>query len=247
MGVRKIIQIDEEKCTGCGECVTSCAEGALEIVDGKAKLISEIYCDGLGACLVCPEGALEVVEREAEDFDEKAVEKHLQAKKSTQGQLQNQEMTCGCPSSMVRELEAAPTQQGSVSAPTSALRNWPVQLHLVPIKAPYYEEAEVLIAADCTGFTLTNLHQGFLKNRTLIIACPKLDDASFYEEKLTEIFSSNNIKGITILYMTVPCCSGLTRLVWQALTKSGKSIPVEEFKIDFNGAVIEEQEEVVAV
>ncbi|MBW2051341.1 MAG: 4Fe-4S binding protein [Deltaproteobacteria bacterium] len=247
MGVRKVINIDEEKCTGCGECIISCAEGALEIVDGKAKLIKDMYCDGLGACLGCPEGALEIIEREADEFDEIAVEAHLAEKKPVTDISQLGEMACGCPSSMVRELEPAPEKRESGSAPASALRNWPVQLHLVPTKAPYFEGADLLIAADCTGFTLTNLHQSYLRDRTLIIACPKLDDAASYEEKLAEIFRSNNIKNITILYMTVPCCSGLIYLINQALAKSGKSIPLEAHKIDFSGQEIEGHENKVAV
>ncbi|MBW2091626.1 MAG: 4Fe-4S binding protein [Deltaproteobacteria bacterium] len=246
MSVRKIIQIDEEKCNGCGECVISCAEGALKIVDGKAKLISDKYCDGLGACLICPEGALKIVERDAEEFDETAVQAHMAAQNSTQEESHLPEMACGCPGSLVRELEPVPDRRESGPASGSTLRNWPLQLHLVPVKAPYFEEAQLLIAADCTGFALTNLHQSFLKGRTLIIACPKLDDASFYEEKLAEIFRNNNINEITILYMTVPCCLGLVYLVEQALAKSGKSIPLEALKIDYNGDVTYEREVEIA-
>ena len=247
MSVRKIIHINEEKCTGCGDCVISCAEGALEIVNGKAKLVSDIYCDGLGACLNCPEGALELIEREAGEFDEKAVEVHLDQKKAGQIASHPEELACGCPGSMSRELNFAPAAQASGPAPASALGNWPIQLHLVPTKAPYFEGAKLLIAADCAGFTLTNLHQSFLKDRTLIIACPKLDDAAFYEEKLAEIFRSNNLEEITILYMTVPCCSGLVNLVQRALNRSGKFIPLDSVKLDFSGEEIRENEQRLAV
>lgn len=247
MSQREVIEINEEKCTGCGQCIIDCAEGALEIIDGKAKLVSDVYCDGLGACLNdCPEDALKIVTREAEEFDEAAVEAHLARQEAERAEEQPETLACGCPGSSVRQLETGPAGQSDSPAPVSRLRNWPVQLHLVPTQAPFYENAEVLIAADCTGFALTSLHQNYLEDKNLIIACPKLDDTGSYEEKLAEIFRSNNITGIHVLYMTVPCCTGLVYLVEQALAKSGKKIPLDVHKIDFNGSEIEEDQRLAA-
>lgn len=247
MGIRKIIRIDEEKCDGCGQCALACAEGALEVIDGKARLIGDIYCDGLGACLgECPQGALEVVEREADEFDEAAVEDLLTRKKEPAPESCQDQPACGCPGSTVRQIiPKAITRIGP--APSSSLRNWPVQLRLIPTRAPFYQGARLLIGADCTGFSLTDLHQRFLPDHTLIIACPKLDDTRDYEEKLAEIFKNNDIKGITLLYMTVPCCAGLVFLVKQALARSGKSIPLDLIKIDPTGEVVEETLESAAV
>lgn len=246
MAVRKIIRIDEERCDGCGLCVTGCAEAALQVIDGKARLVSDVYCDGLGACLSeCPNEALEIIEREAVEFDEAAVEErlgHLSAAEPAASAPQLPNLACGCPGSSVRELAPAREIDRSGPAPASALRNWPVQLHLVPPQAAYFAGADLLIAADCTGFALTNLHGSFLQGRALIIACPKLDDVSPYEEKLIEIFRMNNIKSLTLLYMTVPCCYGLVHLVRQALKKSGKSIPLKLAKVELTGEIIEETE-----
>jgi ferredoxin len=257
MTIRKIIEIDEEKCNGCGECLINCAEGALEIIDGKAKLVADVYCDGLGACLgECPTGALEVVEREAVEFDEDEVETRLAELKTQEPQTQEPQLqvlpqetsACGCSSSTVQELtpiaKVVPPTESTVG---SALSNWPLQLQLVPTEAAFYENADLLIAADCTGFALTDLHQTFLPGSPLIIACPKLDETSSYEEKLAKIFASNSIKSINLLFMTVPCCNGLLHLVKQALKKSGKSIPLTSHKIHFTGDVVEENNESVAV
>jgi Pyruvate/2-oxoacid:ferredoxin oxidoreductase delta subunit len=246
MSVRKIIEIDEEKCSGCGQCILECAEGALALVDGKARLVKDVYCDGLGACLgECPEDALRLVEREAEEFDEKAVERHL----AEQSEAERPELTgirrspvplaCGCPGDAARELTPADVSAEEAPAPASALRNWPVQLHLVPVKAPFFNRADLLIAADCAGFTLTNLHGSFLRGRTLIIACPKLDDTSTYEDKLAAIFRENDIPSITVLYMVVPCCTGLVQIVRRALARSGRSIPLSIIRLDYHGRVLE--------
>jgi Pyruvate/2-oxoacid:ferredoxin oxidoreductase delta subunit len=247
MSVRKIIQIDEEKCSGCGQCILECAEGALAIVDGKARLIKDVYCDGLGACLgECPEDALHLVEREAEEFDEKAVETHLAEQPAAERpevactRRSPEPLACGCPGDTVRELSPAEASTQAAPAPASALRNWPVQLHLVPVKAPFFNQADLLIAADCAGFTLTNLHGSFLKGRALIIACPKLDDISPYEDKLAAIFRENAIRSITVLYMVVPCCTGLVQIVRRALAKSGRSIPLSIIRLDYHGQVLEE-------
>ena len=245
MALRNIIEIDEEKCDGCGLCVTGCAEGALQVIDGKARLVSEIYCDGLGACLEeCPNGALHVVEREAAHFDEKAVEEHM-AGLHQKPQAGPEVLPCGCPGSQVRELKPlGPPALGPASS--SSLANWPVQLHLVPPKAPFLKDASLLIAADCSGFSLTNLHERFLPGKALIIACPKLDETGPYEGKLIEIFRDNNIKEITVLYMTVPCCGGLVHLVREALRKSGKSIPLRLVRVDPTGTVVRDEHEQAA-
>ncbi|MCP4627567.1 MAG: 4Fe-4S ferredoxin [bacterium] len=244
MARRKIIEIDEEKCDGCGLCIIGCAEGALELIDGKAKLVSEVYCDGLGACLgECPTGALQIIEREAEDFDEEAVSVHLEKNQpASSPEAPPENLPCGCPGSLVKELAPMP-QPMAGAAPSSALRNWPVQLHLVPTTAPFFKEAELLISADCCGFSLTGLHQQYLPGKSLIIACPKLDDIRPYEDKLAEIFRTNQIKGITVLYMTVPCCTGLVHLVKQALNKSGKSIPLHLVQVSPEGDIALETKE----
>lgn len=254
MAVRNIIQIDEEKCDGCGLCVSGCAEGALKVIDGKARLISDVYCDGLGACIgECPNDALTIIQRDAPDFDEEAAMAHVAAGQATpmpepvQIEAQPGQLACGCPSSQSRELKpAAQACHGREENPASALRNWPVQLHLVPTQAPYFRDADLLIAASCSGFAATNLHQGFLPDRSLIMACPKLDQTGPYEEKLAAIFEKNHIRSLTVLYMTVPCCFGLVHLVRQALKRSGKSIPLRLVKLDVTGDVVEETQELAA-
>ena len=238
MAQRKIIRINEEKCDGCGLCVTGCAEGALAVIDGKARLISDIYCDGLGACLgECPNDALEIIEREAGEFDEAAVEEHL----ASQKEVALEPLACGCPGSTVRQLtpDPAPVRPAGKAAASSALGNWPVQLHLVPVKAPFFKNKPLLIAADCAGFSLTNLHGDFLPGKALIIACPKLDQTGPYLEKLAAIFKENNTPEITVLYMTVPCCFGLVHLIKEAVKKSGAAIPVNLVKVDPEGRVVE--------
>jgi len=192
---RKIIKIDEEKCNGCGLCVPSCAEGAIQIIDGKARLVSETFCDGLGACLgECPEGALTIEEREADGFDEKEVEKHLEQMKKHAAAVEPPRVHGGCPGSLARSLEPkAPPKAAESGAPTpSQLRNWPVQLHLAPVKAPYFKDAKLLIAADCVPFAYADFHKDFLADRVVIIGCPKLDDSSAYLEKLINIFAQND-------------------------------------------------------
>jgi ferredoxin len=244
MTLRNIIEINEEKCDGCGLCISGCAEGALAIVDGKAKLISDVYCDGLGACLEeCPNDALQVIQREAAEFDEEAVEHHLAGQSELQPEVHKapeQTLACGCPSSQVRELPGL-TKAAPGTAVPSALTNWPVQLHLVPEKAPFFEGADLLIAADCTGFSLTNLHRDFLPGRRLIIACPKLDETSTYMDKLSRIIRKNGVKSIHVLYMTVPCCGGLVHLIRQALKHSGVDIPLTLVNVDPTGFVVREE------
>lgn len=238
MTARNIIEIDEEKCTGCGQCVIGCAEGALEIINGKARLVGDVFCDGLGACIgECPEDALHIIQREADEFDEAAVEERLEKLKDEDKPA----LACGCPGSLVQELKPMPLKTDSQAEKLpSALRNWPIQLHLIPPDAPFLNNANLLIAADCAGFSAVNLHSTLLRDRTLIIACPKLDVTDPYEEKLIRIFKTRNIKEVAALYMTVPCCFGLVHLVKQAIAKSGESIPLRLIKIDPSGTIVEE-------
>lgn len=234
MAKRLIIEIDEEKCNGCGLCVLDCAEGALAVVDGKAKLIRDSYCDGLGACLNCPEGALKLIEREAEDFDEEAA---LAAKAEREGIAPVHAghgpqgvmpRPGGCPGSMARALK--PLTPGTASAnPGLAvdLPSWPIQLRLVPATAPFLKGAQVLLAAHCAGFALPNLHKDWLAGRIPVIACPKLEDNDALLEKLTAIIASGQIAGLTVLRMSVPCCGGLERLAQQALKNAQSDLKME--------------------
>jgi Pyruvate/2-oxoacid:ferredoxin oxidoreductase delta subunit len=247
MATRKIVKIDEEKCTGCSLCIPNCAEGALQIVDGKAKLVTDKFCDGLGACLGhCPEDAITVIERKAEEFDEKAVEVHLHKQKETQPQPKPQptQVFTGCPSSRPMQFKVSETGEtaSSTGPSVSQLTQWPVQLKLVPMQAPYFQDADLLITADCVPFAYANFHQDFLKGKTVIVGCPKLDDIQLYEEKLTEIFKANSIKSITIPYMEVPCCFGLVKVTEDAIAASGKNIPIKKIKIGIRGDIKPEEE-----
>ncbi len=239
MALRSIVRIDEEKCTGCGLCILACAEGALRIVDGKAKLVSDKYCDGLGACIgECPEGAITIEKREAEEFNEEAVEEHLKEEQSVPAVHQVHSIHQSCPSAQVMHFERKLTEKETVNIPAkreSMLSQWPVQLTLLPPAAPFFENADLLIAADCVPFAYANFHSDLLRSRTLVIGCPKLDDAAFYKEKLTEIFKRNNIRSVTVVNMEVPCCFGLYRLVKEALDSSGKVIPLRQETISIKG------------
>lgn len=227
--LRKIVKIDEEKCNGCGACAITCAEGALQIIDGKAKLISENYCDGLGACLgECPEGAITIEERVSEEFNEEAVEHHLQAKEA--------KLPCGCPSATVAQFETGAAHSPTTETPQQPrLRHWPVQLTLVPPGAPFLHQADVLLAADCVPFAYAGFHQELLKDHSLLIACPKLDDFPAHLEKLTAILRQSDIKSITVVHMEVPCCSGLVHMAKQAIRLSGKNVPLKEITIGVKG------------
>ena len=208
---RKIIEIDEEKCNGCGECIPNCAEGALQIIDGKARLVKDSYCDGLGACLGhCPQDAIVIIEREADEFDEEEVHKYLESKQVS------------CQQTAVFEKDVD-TQDVEVQ---SGLVNWPVQLELVPIDAPFFEDADLLIMADCVPVAYPNLHAKLLKGRPVVIGCAKFDSYERYEEKFTEIFRRNNIRTVTVVTMEVPCCANLRMLVNSTIKDAGKSIPV---------------------
>lgn len=283
---RKIINIDEEKCTGCGQCIPNCPEGALQVIDGKARLVSDLFCDGLGACVGnCPEGAMTVEERFAEPYDEARVManivkagpntiaahlKHLQdhsacdyynealaylkqhditslekvevegQKAKAKRQSEEPKLACGCPGSSVRDLSGSslapdPSPLTPSESRPSRLRNWPIQLTLIPPSAPYLKGADLLISADCVGSSHPNFHEDLVKGRVLLIACPKLDDAEAYQEKLTTIFSHNAPKSVLVAHMTVPCCFGLVQIVKQAIADSGKTIPFAEVTIDVDG------------
>jgi ferredoxin len=243
---RKIITIDEKKCNGCGLCVEACHEGALQLIDGKAKLVSEAYCDGLGDCLPeCPTGAITIEEREAAPYDEEAVKAHVAKKtlKESTAHDKEEKLPCGCPGTQTKILkrENAPTNiTPSIELQNeSQLQQWPCQIKLVPINAPYLNNAHLLIAADCTAYAYTNLHQDFMRNKITLIGCPKLDNTD-YSEKLTAILNVHEIKSITILRMEVPCCGGLVKAVQKALLTSGKMIPWQIVTISTTGKIIEE-------
>jgi Fe-S-cluster-containing hydrogenase component 2 len=241
--IRKIIEIDDELCDGCGLCIPSCAEGALEIVEGKARIIADKLCDGLGACLgECPNGALRVIERDADEFDEEAVEEHLAEQQQQQTATT---IASGCPSSNIQSFaptDAHPAEHEQMvtgDAAESALSHWPVQINLVPPTAPFLKEADLLVLADCVPVAFPRLHQEFLKGRAVTMGCPKFDDASEYIQKFAEIFKTADIKSITALVVEVPCCSGLPMIVKKGLEMSGKTIPMEEVVISTRGKILE--------
>jgi Fe-S-cluster-containing hydrogenase component 2 len=288
MAQRKIIQIDEEKCDGCGVCATACAEGAIAIRDGKARLVSEIYCDGLGACLgECPQGAITIIEREAEGFDEGATRRHLA------GRAKKEELAAapakaavgpatlaqrlhavpgngglpvmpqakppafhfspgGCPGAAARSFQAkfaeaaeaaggtpAPQDAGETPALQSALGHWPVQLRLVPPNAPFFQDADLLLVADCVPFAYADFHRRFLREHPLAIACPKLDDKQAAVDKLAAILSMSSVRSLTVVHMEVPCCTGLVRIAEAAIALSGRDLPLEDVTISVRGQVLE--------
>ena len=246
--MRKIIKIDEELCDGCGQCVPSCAEGALEIVDGKARIVADVFCDGLGACLgECPTGALEVIEREAEDFDEAAVEERL-SEMAKQQERQAPAPQHGCPSARLQTfqpLESCGCQDANKPAAVhtgdttaSALTHWPVQIRLIPPTAPFLKGADLLVVADCAPVAFAHLHRDYLKGKTVMMGCPKFDDAQAYIDKFAEIFKTADIKRITTLVMEVPCCAGLPVIVKKGLEMSGKKIPLEEVVVSTRGKIL---------
>ncbi len=239
--LRKIVQIDEEKCNGCGLCIGGCHEGALKLIDGKAKLISDSYCDGLGACLPeCPTGAITIMEREAGGFDEAAVENHLASQGKTLHTSFHTPPAGGCPGSMARTItRQANDRIRAVSSPESELRQWPCQLQLVPVNASYFDQAHVLIAADCAAYACADMHAKFMRNKITLIGCPKLDETN-YAEKLAEIFKLNEIKSITVVRMEVPCCGWLVNAVKEGIIKSGKMIPWSVAVIGTDGNVRED-------
>jgi NAD-dependent dihydropyrimidine dehydrogenase PreA subunit len=235
---RKIVKIDEEKCNGCGVCTSACAEGALALIDGKARLVSETYCDGLAACLgECPQGAISIEEREAEAFDEHAVEKHLAT-----GKAHRQETPCACPGSAVRRLDV-PQKKDNISPGTrkeeSMLSHWPVQMTLVPPRAPFLTGADVALIADCVPFAYADFHRDFIRDHVVLVACPKLDDFEAHLEKLTDILQQSEIQSLTVVHMEVPCCSGLVKMAREAIRASGKNIPFQEITVGIRGELKE--------
>lgn len=237
---RQIVRIDEEKCNGCGACLPSCAEGALQIVNGKARLVADRLCDGLGACLGnCPQGALLIEEREAEAFDEEAVHAHLHTQ--TAEQNGEQPYGCGCPGTHTRVLagKSTPADAPESASEPSALGQWPVQLKLLNPEASFLREADLLIAADCVPFAYASFHRDLLRGRALAIGCPKLDDAPAYVEKLAQIIGRNKPRSITVAYMEVPCCGGLVSIVREAARRSGYGMPVKTVKVALDGTVVD--------
>ncbi|EFK08132.1 4Fe-4S binding domain protein [delta proteobacterium NaphS2] len=237
--MRKIIEIDEERCDGCGVCVPACAEGAIEVVNGKARVVAEKYCDGLGACMgECPNDALRIVEREAEDFDEAAVEMYLKDKtKDSDVPLP----VGSCPGSQIQMRIPSDAENGA-----SNLTHWPVQIHLVQPHAPFLKNADLLVAADCTTVACANFHRDYLEGKVVLMGCPKFDDVEAYIQKFIDIFDTAEIKRITVLVMEVPCCSGLPAMIQRAMAAAQKEIPMETLVISTRGGVLKNKKETLA-
>lgn len=236
--IRQVIKIDEDKCNGCGVCVNACHEGAIELIDGKAKLTRDDYCDGLGNCLpTCPTGAITFEQREADEFNEAAV------LKKNEKYIQPEKLACGCPGTQMKtiarnnEKSAICENEHQHDEITSQLRQWPCQIKLVPPNAPYFNNTDLLVAADCSAYAYGNFHNQFMKNKITIIGCPKLDNID-YAEKLTAILKLNNIKSITVVRMEVPCCGGIVSAVTDALRASGKMIPWQIVTISTDGKIL---------
>jgi Pyruvate/2-oxoacid:ferredoxin oxidoreductase delta subunit len=268
MAARQIIEIDDEKCNGCGRCVPDCPEGAIQIIDGKARLISDIFCDGLGACIGnCPQGAITTIEREAKEYDERmtmdnilkggqnVIKAHLKHLKD-HGQENylsialavlkekgipvpefEDPLPCGCPGTMARVIEVGEDEK-PVGENRSSLRQWPVQIHLLHPKAPFFENSHLLLLADCVAVANPNLHSQLVHGRTVAMGCPKLDDSGAYVEKLTQILKQNRIKSVTVAVMEVPCCSGMVRIAKEAISQSGKDIPLIQETISIKGELM---------
>ncbi len=237
---RKIIEIDPELCDGCGQCVPSCAEGAIQIVDGKAQLVAEKYCDGLGACLgECPTGALKIIEREAEDFDEHAVEEHLKSKEQVEKPAPA--LACGCPSAQVQNFGQEPRPFYKPLEPVdriSALTHWPVKIKLVPPTAPFLKHADLLVLADCCPIAFPQVHEELMPNKVVLIGCPKFDDLQEHIAKFAEIFRKADINSVTTVIMEVPCCAGLAYIVEQGMAAAGKRISHEQVVISTRGQIL---------
>ena len=240
--VRKIIEINEELCNGCGQCVPDCAEGSLKIIDGKARLVADKFCDGLGACLgSCPTGALQIVEREAEEFDEEAVEQYLEAEKK---KAAAPVMDCGCASSHIQTLKPlSPCQQANKptshqatgAQAASMLAHWPIQIRLVPPQAPFLQNADLLVAADCTAVAARGFQEKYLEGKAVLMGCPKFDDAESYVRRFAEIIATCRLKSLTVLIMEVPCCSAMNSIIRKARDIAGIDLPVEQITISVRG------------
>ena len=244
MAIRNIVKIDENKCNGCGQCVTACAEGAIQMVNGKAKLVSETYCDGLGACLGhCPQDAITVEQREAADFDEAATHEYLKKLKTQAKPAAPKPAAEGfvCPGMRMMQFDKTPAPAPAVPANNSSrpsqLAQWPVQLHLVSPMAPYFAGAELVLTADCVPFAMADFHEKLLAGRAIAIACPKLDDCLPYVDKLAQLIKHNQLKSITVVHMEVPCCMGLVRIAQQAIEKAGVEVPFKEITISLQGQI----------
>ena len=238
---RRIIEIDRNKCNGCGACAAACHEGAIAMVDGKAQLMRDDYCDGLGDCLpACPTGAIAFVEREAVAYDEKAVMDNKRKKMQEKMRKEGMTLPCGCPGSQSKKIEHAECAGAAVShaEPVSRLSQWPVQIKLVPVNAPYFDGAKLLIAADCTAYAYAAFHERFIRGHITLVGCPKLDGVD-YSEKLTEIIRNNDIKSVTVVRMEVPCCGGLEHAAKTALQRSGKFIPWQVVTISTDGRILD--------
>ncbi|MFH1845692.1 MAG: 4Fe-4S binding protein [bacterium] len=263
--IRKMVKIDEDLCTGCGECVPSCAEGAIQIIDGKAKLLADNLCDGLGACLGdCPEGAITIEEREADEYDEAAVHEHLAkvdkleeppdvpapiACSSVAGSPHSHAPGGGCPGARMMQFDGPKAEAkegdsgaGSTGDQPTELRQWPIQLHLVPPSAPYYQNADLLLAADCTAFSVGNFHHDHLKGKAIAIACPKLDQGQeIYLQKLKAMIDEAHINTLTVMVMEVPCCAGLVRLAQEAANVAQRKVPVKKLVVGVRGEILAEE------
>lgn len=237
--IRKIVNIDEKKCNGCGLCAKACHEGAIELIDGKAKLISDEYCDGLGDCLPeCPTGAITIVERESKAYDDELVKKRMEEKeKAEEGK-----MPCGCPGTAARKIERKILKTSVKEVKTddaqSELMQWPVQLKLINANAPYLKNANLLVAADCTAYAYANFHRDFIKGHITVIGCPKLDDINYYKEKFVEIIKNNDLKSITVVRMEVPCCSGIVGAVKAAMLEAGVIVQYKEVIVGTDGSIM---------
>lgn len=244
--IRKIIEIDEELCDGCGQCMPACAEGALQIVDGKAKVVSDILCDGLGACIrECSNGALIIIEREAEEFDEEAVEKYL-AEKEAKKTEEKPVMACGCPSTNIQMFAPSSSYQeanqlAAFEDVESALSHWPIKIRLVSPHAPFLKNTDLLVLADCCAVAYSTLHKDLLKERVVMMGCPKFDEVQEYIDKFAQIFKTVDIKSVTAIVMEVPCCSGLPMIVKKGMAAAGKNIPIREVVIGTKGKILEQR------
>lgn len=237
--IRRIIEIDKEKCNGCGACADACHEGAIGMVDGKAELLRDDYCDGLGDCLpTCPTGAIKFVEREAAEYDEAAAmeNKNKKGDKNTHSH-DHTHVHGGCPGSRMRQMSPRPVKENTSKESVSQLAQWPCQIKLVPVNAPYFDGAKLLIAADCTAYAYASFHDEFMRGRITLIGCPKLDGVD-YSEKLTEILTANNVKSVTVVRMEVPCCGGLEQAAKNALIRSGKFIPWQVVTVSVDGQIL---------
>ncbi|MDH3329902.1 MAG: 4Fe-4S ferredoxin [Desulfobulbaceae bacterium] len=237
--IRKIIEIDDELCTGCGECVPDCAEGSLQIIDGKARLVADKLCDGLGACLgSCPTGALTIVEREADEFDEQAVEAFLEGQKNKKSAPVG-----GCPSAQLSSFSASPCQAANIpgTQTDSALSHWPVQIRLIPAAAQFLEGSDLLVAADCTAVSYAEMHRDFISGRVVMMGCPKFDDAQMYVDRFTDILTTRKLNSLTVLIMEVPCCSAMLQIIKKARDDAGSSVPVRQVVISTQGKIINDQ------